>query len=213
MLVTAGGTREPIDSVRFIGNRSSGRMGFALAAEAARRGAEVTVIAANVGARAAAGECGCCRSRPPPSSRDACERGVRRLRRAADGGRGRRLPARRARADASSRRIKGSPAIELEPTEDVLSGLAQRRAPGPGDRRLRRRARRRRGRYGRGKLERKGLDAVVVNDISKPGIGFDAGENEVDDPHRRRRRATRPANEQGAGRPSGARRGRAAARH
>ena len=48
MLVTAGGTREPIDAVRFIGNRSSGRMGFALADEAARRGAEVTVVAANV---------------------------------------------------------------------------------------------------------------------------------------------------------------------
>ena len=48
MLVTAGGTREPIDSVRFIGNRSSGRMGFALAGEAARRGADVMVITANV---------------------------------------------------------------------------------------------------------------------------------------------------------------------
>src|SRR5438093_6159627 len=49
LLVTAGGTREPIDSVRFVGNRSSGRMGFALADEAARRGARVTVVAANVG--------------------------------------------------------------------------------------------------------------------------------------------------------------------
>ena len=48
VLVTAGGTREPIDSVRYIGNRSSGRMGFALASEALRRGASVTVIAANV---------------------------------------------------------------------------------------------------------------------------------------------------------------------
>ena len=48
VLVTAGGTREPIDSVRFIGNRSSGRMGLALAAAAARRGAEVTLVAANV---------------------------------------------------------------------------------------------------------------------------------------------------------------------
>ena len=48
VLVSAGGTREPIDSVRFIGNRSSGRMGFALAEQAARRGAEVTVVAANV---------------------------------------------------------------------------------------------------------------------------------------------------------------------
>ena len=48
MLVTAGGTREPIDAVRFVGNRSSGRMGFALAEEAQRRGANVTVVAANV---------------------------------------------------------------------------------------------------------------------------------------------------------------------
>ena len=48
VLVTAGGTREPIDSVRFVGNRSSGRMGFALAEEAKRRGANVTVVAANV---------------------------------------------------------------------------------------------------------------------------------------------------------------------
>ena len=48
VLVTAGGTREPIDAVRFVGNRSSGRMGFALAEEAQRRGANVTVVAANV---------------------------------------------------------------------------------------------------------------------------------------------------------------------
>ena len=48
VLVTAGGTREPVDPVRFLGNRSSGRMGFALAAAAARRGADVTLIAANV---------------------------------------------------------------------------------------------------------------------------------------------------------------------
>ncbi len=48
VLVTAGGTREPVDQVRYIGNRSSGRMGLALAAAAARRGAEVTLIAANV---------------------------------------------------------------------------------------------------------------------------------------------------------------------
>ena len=55
VLVTAGGTREPIDPVRFIGNRSSGRMGIALAAAAARRGAEVTLIAANVALPAPAG--------------------------------------------------------------------------------------------------------------------------------------------------------------
>ena len=55
VLVTAGGTREPIDSVRFVGNRSSGRMGFALAEEAQRRGAKVTVVAANVSIPRAAG--------------------------------------------------------------------------------------------------------------------------------------------------------------
>src|SRR5205814_220932 len=55
VLVTAGGTREPLDSVRFIGNRSSGRMGFALAAEAARRGAHVTLVAANAALAAAPG--------------------------------------------------------------------------------------------------------------------------------------------------------------
>ena len=52
LLVTAGGTREPIDSVRFIGNRSSGKMGLAVAREALRLGAEVTVVAANVEGRA-----------------------------------------------------------------------------------------------------------------------------------------------------------------
>ena len=55
MLVTAGGTREPIDSVRYIGNRSSGRMGVALAARAAARGAEVTLVAANLAVEPAAG--------------------------------------------------------------------------------------------------------------------------------------------------------------
>ncbi len=55
VLVTAGGTREPIDPVRFVGNRSSGRMGVALAEAAARRGAEVTLIAANVALPVAAG--------------------------------------------------------------------------------------------------------------------------------------------------------------
>ena len=68
VLVTAGGTREPIDSVRFIGNRSSGRMGFALAREAARRGAEVTVIAANVALEPPPGVRRDRRSAPRPSS-------------------------------------------------------------------------------------------------------------------------------------------------
>src|SRR5207302_10768567 len=55
VLVTAGGTREPLDAVRFLGNRSSGRMGVALAEEARRRGAEVTLVAANLAVPAPAG--------------------------------------------------------------------------------------------------------------------------------------------------------------
>src|SRR6187401_2627322 len=55
VLVTAGGTREPLDSVRFVGNRSSGRMGIALAEQAAARGADVTLVAANVSLPAPAG--------------------------------------------------------------------------------------------------------------------------------------------------------------
>ena len=58
VLVTAGGTREPIDSVRYIGNRSSGRMGFALAARGRRAGAEVTLVAANVALPPPAGRSG-----------------------------------------------------------------------------------------------------------------------------------------------------------
>ena len=68
VLVTAGGTREPLDAVRFIGNRSSGRMGVALAAEARRRGADVTLVAANL-ARAAPRGRGRRGARPPPTSR------------------------------------------------------------------------------------------------------------------------------------------------
>ena len=85
-------------------------------------------------------------------------------------------------AAASANKLKkddGVPAIELEATEDVLSGLAARRGPHQllvgfaaehGGGALQ---------YGRGKLERKGLDAIVVNDISDPRIGFDAADNEV----------------------------------
>ena len=76
VLVTAGGTREPIDPVRFIGNRSSGRMGIALAAAAATRGAEVTLIAANVCA-AGAGRGAPGRRRDRRRARRRRRRGVR----------------------------------------------------------------------------------------------------------------------------------------
>jgi phosphopantothenoylcysteine decarboxylase/phosphopantothenate--cysteine ligase len=177
VLVTAGGTREPIDSVRYIGNRSSGRMGFALAGRAARRGAEVTVVAANVALE------------PPPGVERievgtaaelaaACERKFEAcdvlLMAAAVADFRPRDP-----ADHKLKKDAGAPRIELEPTQDVLGALAGKRRPdqvvvgfaaehgeGAVD-------------YGRGKLERKRLDAVVINDISQPGIGFDAIANEV----------------------------------
>jgi phosphopantothenoylcysteine decarboxylase/phosphopantothenate--cysteine ligase len=178
VLVTAGGTREPIDSVRFIGNRSSGRMGFALAERAARRGAEVALVAANATSPAPAGvrliEVG-----TAAELRQACERefagsdivlmaaAVSDFRPAAP-------------ADTKLKKEEGLPEpIELAPTDDVISGLAERKRPDQlligfaaehGDGALA---------YGRGKLERKRLDAVVVNDVSQPGIGFDALENEV----------------------------------
>ena len=101
VLVTAGGTREAIDPVRFIGNRSSGRMGVALAAAAARRGADVMLIAANVSLPTPPGV-----ERVDVEQRRRARRGLRGrlplLPRAADGRRGRRIPAADARPKASS---------------------------------------------------------------------------------------------------------------
>jgi phosphopantothenoylcysteine decarboxylase/phosphopantothenate--cysteine ligase len=178
VLVTAGGTREPIDSVRYVGNRSSGRMGFALAEEAAALGAEVVCIAANVSlARhprvryvdvetAAQLQAAC------EAEFDACDV----LLMAA-------APADfRPSAPADTKLKKsGRDGLEIvmEPTADIISGLAARRRPGQvlvgfaaehGEGAVA---------YGRDKLERKGLDAVVVNDIARAGIGFDAADNEV----------------------------------
>jgi phosphopantothenoylcysteine decarboxylase/phosphopantothenate--cysteine ligase len=177
VLVTAGGTREPIDSVRYVGNRSSGRMGFALAEQAARRGAAVTVLAANVAlARApgvtylevetAAQLADACAEQFPRCDVLLMSAAVADFRPVAP-------------PDAKIKKDAGAPTIELEPTPDILSGLAAARRPGQtvvgfaaehGEGALD---------YARGKLARKRLDAIVVNDISQPGIGFDAPDNEV----------------------------------
>jgi phosphopantothenoylcysteine decarboxylase/phosphopantothenate--cysteine ligase len=178
VLVTAGGTREPIDSVRFVGNRSSGRMGFALAEEAAALGAEVTVIAANVGL-----------GRSPrvryldvttaAELQDAC---------AAHFAQADVLLMAAAVADyrpavAAQTKLKKDEreelVIALERTPDILSGLAAIRradqtvvgfAAEHGDGALA---------YGRDKLARKGLDVIVVNDIARQDIGFEGSDNEV----------------------------------
>jgi len=179
VLVTAGGTREPIDSVRYIGNRSSGRMGVALAARAAARGAEVTLIAASLAVPAPAGV-RLIEVRTAAEMRAASE---------AEFPRADVLLMAAAVADIrpaapEERKLKKADgslptSIALEHTEDIVGGLASQRRPGQvivgfaaehGDDAVA---------YGRGKLESKGLDAVVVNDISRPDIGFGAAANEV----------------------------------
>jgi phosphopantothenoylcysteine decarboxylase/phosphopantothenate--cysteine ligase len=178
MLVTAGGTREPIDSVRYIGNRSSGRMGFALAAEALRRGASVTLVAANATVDPPAGarvvEVGTAAELAAACEQAFEESDVVLMAAAVADFR----PAQP--ADGKLKKDAGvPPPIELELTDDVIAALAKRRRPrqlligfaaehggGAVD-------------YGRAKLEQKRLDAVVVNDISRKDIGFDAVDNEV----------------------------------
>jgi phosphopantothenoylcysteine decarboxylase/phosphopantothenate--cysteine ligase len=178
VLVTAGGTREPIDSVRYVGNRSSGRMGFALASEAAARGADVTVVAANVGLPREQG----IHYIDVETAAELEQASLRAFEYAdvlvmaaavADF-----KPA--APADAKiSKAGRDELSLSLEPTTDVLAALSERRRPGQvlvgfaaehGDGGVER---------ARGKLERKRLDAVVVNDISRGDIGFDTGDNEV----------------------------------
>ena len=176
VLVSAGGTREPLDPVRFVGNRSSGRMGVALAAEAARRGADVTLLYANG-------------SVPPPPGVEVVETPT-----AADVAR-----EALARADAdvvvmaaavsdyrpteplASKRAKDDAPwnVTLEPTEDVLAELGRRRreeqvlvgfAAEEGERGLAR---------ARDKLVAKNGSLFVFNDVSRGDIGFEAEENEV----------------------------------
>jgi phosphopantothenoylcysteine decarboxylase / phosphopantothenate---cysteine ligase len=178
VLVTAGGTREPIDSVRFVGNSSSGRMGLALARAAHARGAKVTVIAANVALD------------PPAGVTWRAVSTAAELQRAC----GEEFPAcdvlLMAAAVADFR--PASPAegkikktgrerlqVDLEPTADVIAALAERRradqtlvgfAAEHGERAIE---------HGQAKLAGKGLDAVVVNDVSRTDVGFEVDANEV----------------------------------
>jgi phosphopantothenoylcysteine decarboxylase/phosphopantothenate--cysteine ligase len=178
VLVTAGGTREPIDSVRFIGNSSSGRMGLALAEAAQQRGAEVTLIAANVALPAPPGV----RRRDVGSAaelKQACEQAFAEcdvlLMAAAVADFTPAAPANGKIKKAERDLVE----LALTPTADVLSGLAAQRRErqtlvgfaaehGPGA-----------VEEARVKLTAKHLDALVVNDISREDIGFDVDENEV----------------------------------
>lgn len=176
VLVSAGGTREPLDAVRFLGNRSSGRMGVALAEEAKRRGANVILLAANLAV-------------PAPQGVEVVETPT------AEAMLGEALARRdvdivlmaaavadyRPAEAASEKRPKDEQTweVRLEPTTDVLATLAEGRTNGQvligfaADR----------GQGGleraREKLQRKRVDLVVYNDVSRDDIGFDAEENEV----------------------------------
>jgi phosphopantothenoylcysteine decarboxylase/phosphopantothenate--cysteine ligase len=179
VVVSAGGTREPLDPVRFITNKSSGKQGHAIAVAAARRGASVTLVT----------------SSPLPLPAEVAGSITRiDVETAADmeqamgesGGAADAIVMAAAVADfrpKASARTKlskedGVPELVLEPTPDILAGLARRRAPGQVvvgfaaethdalDR-------------GRRKLERKGVDLLVVNDVSAPGAGFDHDTNAV----------------------------------
>jgi len=179
VLVTAGGTREAIDSVRYIGNRSSGRMGLALAQVAAERGADVELVAANVAlpahpAVARTDVTSAAELHDVVVSRARASYVILMAAAVADF-----RPA--APADRKLKKAPGQQTLELvlERTPDVLAALGAQRRAGQtlvgfaaehGDGALA---------YGREKLERKGADAIVVNDISRPDIGFDAGANEV----------------------------------
>src|SRR5438128_2898802 len=178
VLVTAGGTREPLDSVRFLGNSSSGRMGLALAQAARARGAQVTLIAANVYLPLPAGVA-CREVGTAAELREACVEEFARcdvlLMAAAV------ADFRPAAPSATKIKKAASPdlVLELAPTAAVLAEPTRSRRAGQtlvgfaaehGADALR---------DARRKLIDKGLDAIVVNDISREDIGFDAEDNEV----------------------------------
>jgi phosphopantothenoylcysteine decarboxylase/phosphopantothenate--cysteine ligase len=178
VLVTAGGTREPIDSVRFIGNRSSGRMGTALAERAARRGADVTLVAANVALPTPAGVARVdveTTAELAAAVRERFENAHVLLMAAAVAD----FQAARVAAGKIEREAAGLVELPLERTEDVLAGLAPLRTAGQtmvgfaaehGADAIER---------ARAKLDRKSLDAIVFNDVSRSDIGFDSDLNEV----------------------------------
>ncbi len=178
VLITAGGTREAIDPVRFIGNRSSGRMGVALAEAAASRGAAVTLVAANVALPTGPGIDRIdvvSAAELAAASHVAFESADVLIMAAA-------VADFRPAAEHQGKLVReGSEGLrlDLEATEDVLAGLATERradqllvgfaAEHGGDFVARARA----------KLERKGVDAIVVNDVSDATIGFETDDNEV----------------------------------
>ena len=176
VLVTAGGTREPLDAARYVGNRSSGRMGVALAEEARRRGAEVVLLAANLAVPEPHGV----ETIPTPTAEamlDAVEAladvDIAMLAAAV-------ADYRPAAATAGKRAKSAEPwTVELEPTTDIARRLGQAKRPGQllvtfgadlGHEGLERK---------REMLTTKNADLVVFNDVSRSDIAFESPDNEV----------------------------------
>jgi phosphopantothenoylcysteine decarboxylase/phosphopantothenate--cysteine ligase len=175
VLITAGGTREPIDPVRYVGNRSSGKQGHALAAEAAQRGAKVTLVT-TVGL-------------PTPPAADVVhvetavemEQAVQAAETSADVVVMAAAVADFRPAHVAQRKLKkqsGVPEIVLEPTPDILAGLGSRKRPGQTivgfaaeTDEVRENA--------AAKLAAKGADLIVANDVTAPGAGFEHDTNHV----------------------------------
>jgi phosphopantothenoylcysteine decarboxylase / phosphopantothenate---cysteine ligase len=175
VLVTAGGTREAVDAVRFVGNRSSGRMGVALAEEARRRGAEVVLLAANLAVQPPAGVevVATPTAAEMLDAAEAADFDIALLAAA--------VADYRPVEALAAKRPKGDEAwtLELEPTVDIARLLGERKRAGQvlvafgaehGEEGLERKRR---------MLDDKNADLVVYNDVSRADIGFDAAENEV----------------------------------
>lgn len=175
VLVTAGGTREPIDPVRFLGNRSSGRMGYALAAAAAERGARVVLVTAARGLPAPAGV----EAIAVDTAEQMREAVLARLPEATMVLKAAAVADYRVREQAVQKIKRTGPlTLELEPTADIVAEVVARRLPGTfvlafaaetDTANLLANA--------RAKLVRKGADALFVNDVSQPGLGIDADQN------------------------------------
>lgn len=173
MLVTAGGTREAIDPVRFVGNRSSGKMGYALAAAARRRGARVILISAAKGLATPEG----CELVAVETAAEMHAAALRWLPKATIVLKAAAVADFRVRSVAEDKlRREGLLTLELEPTEDIVRSMVEQKAEGTVviafaaemgldvER-------------AREKLRRKGVDAIVLNDISRREIGFDSERN------------------------------------
>jgi phosphopantothenoylcysteine decarboxylase / phosphopantothenate---cysteine ligase len=173
VLVTAGGTREALDPVRFIGNRSSGKMGYALAEAARSRGAKVILVSGPSALHVPA-HCELVKVTTADQMRTAV---LERMKEATL------IVKAAAVADykpvaVSEQKLKrkGPLTLEFEPTEDILAEVVRRRRPGQliigfaaeTENRME---------NGRAKLLAKGADAIVVNDVSREGIGIDADNN------------------------------------